>query len=464
MTAVALEEVALGPQPGFQERFLGSQADITIGGGAAGCGKTYAEILAGGRHFEVPGFRAVFFRRTTKQVRNPGGLWDEAWKVYPYLGATPNSTDLEWSWPSGAKVKMAHLEHDNNVRDWQGAQVPLFIFDELTHFTADMFWYMLSRNRSTSGVRPYILASCNPDADSWVADLIAWWIDQDENSENYGYPIPERAGKLRYFTRQGDVMVWGDTPAEVTAQAPDVPAELVKSLTFIPGKLEENQILEKADPGYRANLMAMSRVERARLLEGNWKVRASAGSFFKRHEARLIDVLPADIEAVVRSWDLAATEPSETNPQPDWTCGVKIGKRKGGRFVIMHAEFARKRSEDVRKLILGTAEHDGKAVKIRLPQDPAQAGVDQKESYAKLLAGYTFTFERESGSKETRADPFAAQWQAGNVEILRGPWNIEYLSQMEGFPSKRVKDDAVDGTTGGFKQLSAGRPSWADVL
>lgn len=463
MTAAAIEaEPTYRPQEGFQENFLASRADITIGGGAAGCGKSYAEILAGARHMDVRGFACVFFRRTTTQIRNPGGLWDEASKVYPQLGAEPNKTSLEWTWPSGARVKMAHLEHDDTVNDWHGAQVPLFIFDELTHFTARQFWYMLSRNRSTSGVRPYILASCNPDADSWVADLIAWWIDQDENSPTYGLPITERAGVVRYFTRRGDEMIWGDTRDEVTAQAPDVPPEMVKSLTFIPGKLEENAILEKADPTYRGNLMAMSRVERARLLGGNWKVRAIAGSFFARNEVTVLDVTPADL-VVVRSWDLAASEPSEANPNPDGTCGVKMGKRKNGRLVILHVEFARKRSDGVRQLIKNTASNDGADVKIRLPQDPGQAGVDQKESYAKLLAGYTVKFERETGSKPTRADPFAAQWQAHNVDIVRAPWNNDYFTQMEGFPTKGIKDDAVDATTGAFRVLVGGKMSMAEA-
>jgi hypothetical protein len=75
------------------------------------------------------------------------------------------------------------------VYDWQGAQIPLICFDELTHFRAHQFFYMVSRNRSTCGVRPYIRATCNPDADSWVANFLAWWIDPET-----GFPIPERAG------------------------------------------------------------------------------------------------------------------------------------------------------------------------------------------------------------------------------------------------------------------------------
>nr|WP_234841454.1 terminase family protein [Sinorhizobium meliloti] len=77
----------------------------------------------------------------------------------------------------------------------------------MTHFSAKQFWYMVSRNRSMSGVRPYTRATCNPDADSWVAELIRWWIDQDT-----GLPIPERAGVLRWFVRSDSPQTWRITP------------------------------------------------------------------------------------------------------------------------------------------------------------------------------------------------------------------------------------------------------------
>ena len=74
---------------------------------------------------------------------------------------------------------------------------------------------MVSRNRSTCGVRPYIRATCNPDADSWVADFLAWWIDPET-----GLPIPERAGVLRYYIRVSDKIVWADRPEELMRHLP----------------------------------------------------------------------------------------------------------------------------------------------------------------------------------------------------------------------------------------------------
>lgn len=438
------------PQPGFQEQFLASGADITIGGGAAGCGKTYIEEVAPLPWVHLKDFTAVLFRRTTVQITNPGGPWDQSMQIYPDFGATSTMRPLRWTFPSGATISMAHLEYEKDMFDWQGAQVALLIFDELTHFTEEQFWYLQSRNRSMCGIRPYTLGTCNPDPDSWVAKLIAWWLDDD------GDPIPARSGVLRYFTRwQGEIM-WGDTPNEVRAKLPpgvDLPDSRIQTLTFIPGKLEENKILEKADPTYRGKLEAMSRVSRARLLGGNWKARAVAGSYFRKSDVKILDVAPTGLSAVTRRWDLAASEPTEAYPDPDYTCGVKLGRYPDGRFVVLHAEMQRKRANEVRELVKRTSVLDGSDCSVGVPQDPAQAGKDQAESYVLDLAGFDVYTDKESGDKETRAEPCAAQWQHQNIDVVKGPWNDSFFAQLEAFPDPKVHDDAVDALDGAFKHL-----------
>jgi hypothetical protein len=249
------------PQPGPQEQFLASKADIAIYGGAAGGGKTWALLLEGVRHQNNPRFSAVLFRRTYPQVTAPGGMWDESAAIYYLLGATPNRTTLTWKFPTGAKVQFGQLQYEDSVRDWQGSQITLISFDELTHFSETQFFYMLSRNRSTCGVRPYIRATTNPDAGSWVAEFIAWWIDQTT-----GFPIPERAGKLRWFVRIGGAFDWADDPDELRARHPDAQP---KSVTFVPALVTDNQKLLDKDPDYPANLKALAPVEQARLLGGN---------------------------------------------------------------------------------------------------------------------------------------------------------------------------------------------------
>jgi hypothetical protein len=90
----------ISPQPGPQTEFLRTAADICMYGGAAGGGKTVGLILEPLRYVsQVPGFTAVFFRRTTPEIINPGGLWDESLNFYPRFGGIPHHRAHEWRWP-----------------------------------------------------------------------------------------------------------------------------------------------------------------------------------------------------------------------------------------------------------------------------------------------------------------------------------------------------------------------------
>ncbi|WP_293875536.1 MULTISPECIES: phage terminase large subunit [unclassified Sphingomonas] len=440
------------PQAGPQTTFLSSPADIAIYGGAAGGGKTWALLMEPLRHVHNPGFGAVTFRRSTVQIRNEGGLWDESAVLYPQMGADPKEHVLSWSFPSGASCSFAHLEHDKTRFNWQGSQIPLINFDELTHFTPTQFWYMVSRNRSMCGVRPYIRATCNPDADSWVADLISWWIDQDT-----GQAIPERAGKLRWFVRVGEDLRWADAPAELeqytmlneNGEQVPIPA---KSLTFIPAKLTDNKALMAADPGYMASLLALPMVERERLLGGNWKIRPAAGLYFQRSWCRVVDAVPAGT-VWGRGWDLAATTPSPENPDPDYLAGVLIGRTPDDRYIVTDSRTDRTSPAGMERFILNTASYDGYQVEISLPQDPGSAGKTQVATLAKMLSGYIVRSSTETGDKVTRFGPFSAQAEAGNVDVLRGPWNEGWFANLEGFPVAK-HDDEADATSRAFEIVS----------
>lgn len=265
------------PQKGYQLKALSSKADIVIGGGAAGTGKTYSLLLEFLRHINNPGWGGVIFRRTSPQIRNEGGLWDTSMDIFTHVGAEPKESSLEWKFEKGAKLKFSHLEYEKNKFDWQGSQIPFIGFDELTHFSESMFFYLLSRNRSVCGVRPYVRATCNPDPDSWVAKLIEWWIDQDT-----GFPIPERDGKVRYFCRDGSNYIWGDSQQECVDKAwyylePLVlnsgidPSAFIKSLTFVSGSIYDNKKLLEVNPEYLGNLASQDEQQKKILLEGNWK-------------------------------------------------------------------------------------------------------------------------------------------------------------------------------------------------
>ncbi|MCI8418864.1 MAG: phage terminase large subunit [Lachnospiraceae bacterium] len=455
------------PQRGPQEKFLATCADIAIYGGAAGGGKTYALLMEPLRYMNVLGYRAVIYRNQFNQINSSGGLWDESTDMYQGIpGAVgARSPKYHWTFRNKASLYFDFLHRDDDVYKWQGAQITFIGFDELTHFSENQFFYMLSRNRSICGVRPYVRATCNPDADSWVAEFIKWWIDPDT-----GYPIQERSGKIRWMVRLDEVIYWFDTKQDAVNAAIDhgidheKAAVMAKSVTFIASTLQDNKILMRNDPGYMANLLALPLVERERLLYGNWKIKAAAGLMFKRTQVTMVEQIPKDVILWCRGWDLAATSEDEKG-NPAYTAGVLIGKRRNGRYIVADVINKRLAASEVRKLVLMTAQADRAAygrVVQRLPQDPGQAGKDQAQSYMKLLSGFIVKIMPESGDKVTRAEPFSAMWQGtetmeiGFVDVLIAAWNGPFFNQYESFPQSDFKD-MVDAGSSSFNEIENGR-------
>jgi len=441
------ETTEIYPQPGPQEQFLSSPADIVIYGGAAGGGKTFAILMEPLRHITISDFGAVIFRRTTKQVRNEGGLWDTSEQLYPHKQGTPRESILQWDFPSGASITFAHMEHEKNKHDWQGSQIPLICFDELTHFTESQFFYMLSRNRSTCGVRPYVRATCNPDADSWVADIIDWWIGED------GYPIDERSGVLRWFIRLDGKIIWADTRDELVEQYGE--DSNPTSLTFIAAKLQDNKVLMEKDPTYMSKLKALDYVEQERLLGGNWKIRPAAGLYFQREWFDIVEKAPDRLNTV-RFWDCAATDAKKAD-DPDWTVGLLLGEKSGVYYVIDVQRF-RKDPGAIEGVMQQTAEIDGKEVPIREEQEPGSSGKSVISHRSRtIFKGYNYRGVPSSGNKVVRAGPVSAAASNGNIKIVRGSWNNEFLAELEGFP-ERSHDDQVDALSGAFNALNVKKP------
>jgi predicted phage terminase large subunit-like protein len=436
--------IEIRPQPGPQENFLSTSADIALYGGAAGAGKTWALLVEPLRHINNKDFGAVIFRRTYPQIKLEGGLWDESMALYPYLGASSKETTLEWAFPSGAKVKFAHLQHDKNRQDWQGAQIPLIGWDELTHFSASQFWYLLSRNRSLCGVKPYMRATCNADADSWVADLIAWWIGED------GFPIKERSGVIRWFARDGGEIHWANSKMALRKKLRNARP---MSFTFISASIFDNTILIKKDPDYLAKLSALSLVERERLLKGNWKIRFEAGNFFNRSWFEIVDAVPAKFEQLVRYWDKAGTKDGGA-----YSCGVLMGVKSGQFFVldVIRGQWsAFERENVIKQTTITDREQYGRVITV-IEQEPGSGGLESAQRTIRMLAGFPVFKDKVTGSKESRAQDFSAQCEPGNVKLLRGLWNGAWLNEHVAFPQGKYKDQ-VDSSGGAFSRLTSKR-------
>jgi phage terminase large subunit-like protein len=429
------------PQPGPQENFLASNADILIFGGAAFGGKSFGLLLESTRYISDPRYNGVIFRRESPQITSGGGLWDTASQIYPGIGGEAKEQKLTYTFPTESYIKFTHLQYEKDKLNHQGAQYVFIGFDELTHFTETQFWYLLTRNRPPTGcnLRPYCRATTNPESDSWVRELILWWID-----EKTGYAIPERSGVIRYFTRIDEEIIWVDEDwVDESGNRP-------RSLTFIPSYLEDNPLGMAADPMYKSNLQAQDRVTRERLQKGNWNI-TYKGGMFNPGWIKIVQEFPP-IKNYVRYWDRAATEPKDEDDDPDWTVGAKCGMY-GGELYIEDIERFRSTPAKNEVKISKCAKNDGYDVSIGYEIEPGSSGIEVAEHYQKtVLKGYTVLLDRPKGSKVERCKPWAALAEYGHVYIKEASWNRAFLAEIGSFPLQ--KKDQVDAVSGCYKMLT----------
>lgn len=172
------------------------------------------------------------------------------------------------------------------------------------------------------------------------------------------------------------------------------------------------------------------------------------GGMFQRKDFTIIDQCPTNVLRRARGWDLAATK----DGFGAFTACVKMAKLSDRRVVIEDVRRGRWGPNEVRQLMRQVAESDGHQVVQDVPQDPGQAGKAQKSDLAALLEGYDARFSPETGSKEDRARPLAAQAEAGNLCVVRGPWNDAFIGEACSFPNGEFKDQ-VDAASRAYARI-----------
>lgn len=171
------------------------------------------------------------------------------------------------------------------------------------------------------------------------------------------------------------------------------------------------------------------------------------GGLFKRAWFTILDTLPANITRTRRGWDTAGTEGGG-----DYTVGVRMSEFDEGKYLIDSVVRGQWGPDAVDKIILNTAKSDGKKCGVREEKEGGSAGKAVVTARAKSLRGFDYEGVVITGDKVTRARPFRAQCEAGNVYLLRGDWNEEYISELCAFPTA-AKDDQVDGSSCVFNSL-----------
>lgn len=185
---------------------------------------------------------------------------------------------------------------------------------------------------------------------------------------------------------------------------------------------------------------------------------SKTGGVFLTDRFITVDAIPAGVIIKrVRAWDFAATKDGG-----DYTTGVLMGEGSDGRYYILDVVRGQYSSLDVESVLKATASRDGYDVDIHLPQDPGAAGKAQAQRQVSLLSGYIAKSERMTGDKVTRAAAFAAQVEAGNVVLLRGSWNDEFINELGDFPLGK-HDDQVDAAADAFNDLARGAATMFDL-
>lgn len=479
----------IAPQAGPQMMLATSDADIVIFGGAAGGGKSRGLLYEAAKWCCVPGvkrYRALILRRTTGELVGGGGLWDEAMSFYGDLGGRPRAgNNLDWTFEADSRVtrdrnrvEFSHMEQESDKLKHQGKQYNFVGFDELTHFTTTQFWYLFGRLRSTNGVPKRLRATCNPDPESWVFELVGWWIDDD------GWAIPERSGVLRWMIRdpKSGEIVWFDSKEAAATEAP--PGVKPISLTFINSRLTDNKILLESDPEYLSRVAIQGGAVAAAHAGlgvagfadgidrgGNWKRQGEGGWLFRREKVVDADDPPSAVVFTVRAWDKAASAPTTYNPDPDWTRGVRVSLCVGGEIWIDDIQSFRLAYAELAEQMRAVATVDGPTVRQCLWQDSAGAGkisVDSMKVHA--FAGMpvvvvpsgsptTSTLRTPSGAKASAnkiawAESIAPSINGSTVSMKpKIPFSSDLLRELHEFPFAK-HDDIVDALALGIHTLT----------
>lgn len=510
------EKPALGtykPQPGMQTDLEATEAEEILIGGAAGPGKTMGAVGALRERVKLRGYRAIIFRRSSTELKNAIARAKEIFRDGRHVGkfafapfapkplcrfvqSGAGGTMHFDAW--GSTIEFAHCHNDDDYIAYMGQEYDDMIFDEAPAFTRAQIENLPSRRRGIiSGIIRRAILTANPPEEfepgnEWMRQKWAPWVnpeakvegwtglDEGGNDElaNYHPPTevtlvglpprfgengkalpPAKSGQILYVAKDAEGM-------ERFSAEPFVWNGIAASKrTFIGATLRDNPALLESNPEYVKGLRNLDPVRRKQLEEGDWVVRRSRGSLFKREWCRVIEQheRPPESHLVGRSrcWDKAATEPNTQNPDPNWTRGTKgvllhkpwtlpNGDVLPARTIIIeHLASCRLGPGERDDFIKTTADQDGNSVRIRGPQDPGAAGVTDAVAFRTMLRGKTVKTETVSGNKALRfgpassaAHPKSTGGKYGRIVVVRGDWNDAFFAELEAFPSG--KDDIVD--------------------
>jgi predicted phage terminase large subunit-like protein len=414
-----------------QEAFLLLWQLEALYGGAAGGGKSVALLMAALQYCDVPGYAALLLRPSRPEFSLPGGLIELSHQWLASSKASWSGELHRWRFPGpgkagagGAILDFGYLNDPNDANRYAGSSYSFLGFDELVRFSEQQYRLMFRALRQPAPATAAALPAARD-----------------------GTTLAQVPVRVRATSNPGD-----SGHAWVKSHFVD-PATREPGALFLPSQISDNPYLDRDN--YLRSLAHLPGATRERLLHGDWEI-PDDGELFQRAWLQIIErhQLPAGLEAV-RYWDLAASEPSPTNPDPDYTVGLRLEhNEQEGSFYITDLIRVRKAPGAIERLVATTAQTDGRDVHIYIEEQPGAAGKMLTHRYTRhVLKGYSVRADRPSGAKDVRAQPVAAAAQNGVLKLLPLRNRNDLLDELAAFPNG-AHDDCVDALAGAYNALN----------
>lgn len=388
-------------------------------GGAAGGGKSEALLIDAARDLDDYPTKALLIRRTYRDLAQPGGLMARSHEWFKGTAAAWDGKNYTWHFPSGGSITFGYMEHETDHLRYQGGEYHIVGFDELTQLREFQYHYLFTRIRRLKGfdIKPRVRSATNPGGPGHE------WVRKHWNLP-YG---------------------------------PSHPANQERKFVF--AKLDDNVHLDEED--YLQSLVAMreagSELTYKQLREGDWTAMGTGGFF----DPTAFQTIPwsevpdaRQFRHVIRYWDFGATEPSDLNPDPDWTVGVKIGVTFHGKgplripdYYVLDVVRDRRTPGGVVDLVKGTAARDGIGVVQWLERERGSAGTHFVDTFRRdHLANYMVRGFYVTGDKVSRAKNAATRVDEGRVYLVEGPWIDDFTAEHGSYTGTTADghDDQVD--------------------
>lgn len=398
-------------------------------GGAAGGAKSWGLMMAALQFVDVPGYAALLIRNTYQDLSLPNALIDISHQWLSDTNAKWEQQQHRWVFPSGASLTFGYLDGPRDHLRYKSAAFQFIGIDELSEIREEQATYMFSRIR-----RPDKLSDPIPAGDGLTLDQVPLRFRATSNPGGL-YP---RYVYDRYIN----------------------PESRQKNVVFIPSKLEDNPFLDQES--YEQSLKMMgNNILYQQLRHGVWDL-SPAGAMFDKDKLTLVDS-PFPQARRIRFWDIAGTEESASNPDPDRTAGVLLARDFQNHWRVEDLQWFAREPAETERMIRATTELDGHSVPVYI--EAIGMGKIFFDHYARnVLNGYDIHRHNFKGpgpkDKATRARMVASAWNNGLVSWVVRSNTRRAIDEVCSFGAKgyRGHDDVVDALSGAFNVMNEKKP------